>query len=144
LERIGTSRYGLIARLSGHDFRFHKIGRDGSGKADASATGESVDFVWGVLVELDGEEMATLDRFEPGYDRSLVEVAVPGQEDWCAVHTYLARPAAVDPSKLPFSWYRQLIVAGGTARGLPEEYLAGIAAMPARADERTQTGPGIC
>ena len=95
-------------------------------------------------MELDDEKMSTLDRFEPGSDRSLVGVALSGLDDQCVADTYLARRAAVDPSNLPFAWYRRLVVAGGTARGLPEEYLAGIAARPARKDGQRHAAGGAC
>ena len=135
LGRVATARYDRIARLPGHDFRFHKRGRDASGKADAFPTGSQSDAVWGVLVGLNETELSTLDNFEPGYDRLVLEVELPADGSMCRASVYIAQPAAVDASLLPFSWYRQLVVAGGAARGLPDEYLARIAAMPVGSDQ---------
>ena len=103
--RAPSARYGSIARLSGHEFRFHKQGRDGSGKANAYRTGSSVDAVWGVLVELEAGDMAILDRFEPRYERVLVDVETTDQHTRPAL-SYFARPHAIDPAVLPFAWYR--------------------------------------
>jgi hypothetical protein len=136
MERVFSARYDRIARLPGHDFRFHKHGRDGSGKADACATGLPDHAVWGTLVELDAGELATLDRYEPGYDRSVLEVEVPEGGNRRQAHVYVARPAVVDPAMVPFVWYREMVVTGGAARGLPDEYVARIAAMPARTDPK--------
>lgn len=144
LERVASARYDRVARLAGHDFRFQKIGRDGSGKADAYPTGSSDDAVWGALVEVVDAELVALDQFEPGYDRREVEVELPDEGEWRRAYTYLARPAFVDSSRLPFRWYRQLVVAGGLARSLPDGYLDRIAALPARVNEPSEPGNAVC
>jgi len=117
-RRITPVSYNRIARLPGHDFRFHKHGQDDSGKADAFATGSPDDAVWGVLVEVDAPRLATLDRYEPGYDRVLLEVEIPEDGSRCFAQTYVAQPTVIDRAMLPFAWYRRLIIAGGAARGL--------------------------
>ena len=130
LHRIPAARYEGIARLSGHVLRFHKIGRDGSGKADAPATGRVDDVVWGALVRLTDEDLARLDAFEPGYNRRTVRVEASPEEIPREVVTYLARPESIDPARRPFGWYRDLVVDGGRARGLPLRYLNAIADLP--------------
>lgn len=144
IERVPSARYDRIARLSGHDLRFHKHGKDGSGKADAYATGSSDHAVWGTLVEVPAGDWATLDGHEPGYDRLVVEVELPGAGTRCRAHTYVAQPAVIDSSMMPFVWYREMVVGGGIARGLPDHYLARIAAVPARSDPRSPTDRGKC
>ena len=141
--RVASARYDSVARLSGHEFRFHKQGKDGSGKADAFWTGSPDDAVWGVLVELEAEDLAILDRFEPRYERRMIELETAGQSNRAA-HSYFARPTAVDPSVLPFAWYRRLVVEGGAARGLPDAYLAAIAALPARSGPEPLVRAGEC
>ena len=57
--------------LPGHSLRFHKAGRDGSGKCDAFLTGNPRDRVMGALFELCPEQKPDLDRVEGlgrGYD----------------------------------------------------------------------------
>lgn len=131
LERVPSARFDGIARLPGYTLRFHKIGRDGSGKADAYATGKDDDVVWGALVRLPGEDWSLLDGYEPGYDRLVVNVEVSDSATPMPVATYVARPESIDPARKPFTWYRQLIVEGGAARGLPAAYLRRIAGRPA-------------
>jgi hypothetical protein len=52
-RRLGT------AVLESHDLRFHKAGKDGSGKCDVVHTG-GAECVYGVLYEIDAER----DRLE--------------------------------------------------------------------------------
>lgn len=143
-ERIGSAPFDRIARLTGHELRFHKRGRDGSGKADAYATGSPDHAVWGALVELDTRQLATLDRHEPGYGRLVVEVELSEDDLRSPAHVYIAHPAAVDPSAVPFTWYREMVVAGGAARGLPNHYLARIAAIPAQPGLETPPLQEMC
>lgn len=143
-ERVSSARFNRIARLSGHDFRFHKQGRDGSGKADAYPTGSPDHAVWGALVELEAAQLAILDRYEPGYQRLTLEVEPVGEGNRRRAQVYVAQPAVVDPATVPFARYRDMVVAGGTARGLPNDYLARIAAMPARVDRDSAFNRGIC
>lgn len=130
MERISSAPYAGVGGLAGYSFRFHKIGVDGSAKADAFRTGNPDDVVWGVLVEVDGDQLAVLDRFEPRYDRVEVDLALPERTDPAIAYTYVARLDAIDPSRLPFAWYQRLVVDGGAARGLPGAYLQDIAGRP--------------
>ena len=51
-------------RLPGYALRFHKRGRDGSGKADAFFTGRGQDVVCGVVYELSPADKVALDLAE--------------------------------------------------------------------------------
>ena len=142
LERIGATPYDGVARLAGYSFRFHKLGRDGSGKANAFQTGEPDDVVWGVIVEVDADQLGLLDRFEPRYDRVEVDLWRPGRTSPTVANTYVAQPSAVDPTLLPFAWYKKLVVDGGAARGLPSGYLKTIAGLPSQ-HENLQLPTGV-
>jgi gamma-glutamylcyclotransferase (GGCT)/AIG2-like uncharacterized protein YtfP len=144
LERVSTASYEGIGRLAGHALRFHKIGRDGSGKADAFATGLAGDAVWGALVRVTDEDLARLDRFEPGYDRREVTIKVPYRGDVRSVTTYFARQESIDPVRRPYAWYRRMIVQGGTRRGLPADYLRWVAAQPATKDPTNPYSGTVC
>ncbi len=50
--------------LEKYDLRFHKHGKDGSGKCDAYYTGKSFDVVIGVLYEILKSEKVVLDEAE--------------------------------------------------------------------------------
>jgi hypothetical protein len=105
--------------------RFHKKGRDGSGKADAFFTDSDTDRVWGVVYAMTSDEKIRLDRFEGlgrDYIENPIEVRVPGG----AVHQawiYRAGADYVDPTRRPFSWYLRLCVVGARQHGLPSDYV---------------------
>ena len=95
-------------RLPGHALRWHKLGRDGSGKCDVIVvdTGSTA-VVWGVLYRIDCAEKADLDRIEGlgvGYDEHEVVVATEAGE--VAARTYRAR------DRVP--WIRRCVRGGGT------------------------------
>lgn len=129
--RVPSARFVSIGWLAGHDLRFHKRGRDGSGKGDAQGTSSPHDTVWGAIAEVAADDLRRLDEIEgvgSGYDRVEVGVAVPGGETATA-HTYRASASFVDPALRPFGWYLDLVVRGAQARGLPGAYIDRIAAV---------------
>ena len=121
--------------LDHHDLRFHKRGRDGSGKCDAFFTGLDSDSVHGVLFEIAVHEKRALDRIEglgAGYDEKQVSVR---SRDGVRVSatTYVATDIAAQLS--PFSWYLQHVIVGAREAPLPEQYLRRkILAVEAMAD----------
>lgn len=137
-DRVPSARPLGPAFLSGHVLRFHKRGfRDGSGKADASASAVSDAGVWGVVYEIDPGEKANLDRAEgmgSGYDEKQVLVTDTdgvGHRAWM----YCANPSAIDLAAVPFAWYLELVRAGAEEHGLPEDYTrARIASRPTHPD----------
>lgn len=134
--RIRSARVLTVARLEGHALRFHKRGRDGSAKADAWSSGDPHDAVWGVVYELGRADKAALDRIEGvdhGYlDREVRLVTMSG--DAVVAGVYEAQPSHVDPTLVPFTWYRDFVLHGAVQHGLPADYLAGIRAVEAIED----------
>lgn len=123
------------AALEGHAMRFHKRGRDGSGKCDATWTGRPGDVVLGMLYRLSAADVATLDRREgagDGYEARAVRVR--SGDDVVAAFTYLAVPSAVDPALTPWDWYKALVVAGARHHRFPADYVRAIDAVPSRPD----------
>ncbi len=134
-ERVGAVTPVAIGSLVRHVLRFHKIGRDGSGKANAFATGQADDAVWGMVYELSPHAKRRLDRFEglgTEYLESEVSVAVAGGELRATV--YRAHPLRIDATLLPFDWYHRLVLQGARAHGLPADYTATLARAPVRVD----------
>lgn len=132
--RIGSARVIGVAALSGHVLRFHKRGRDGSGKGDAFWTGNGDDLVRGVLFEVTEADMCVLDRHEGrgnGYAREEVRVEMAGGASVTAL-TYQA--TWIDPMRQPYHWYKHHVLAGAREHGLPEAYIGAIAATPSLAD----------
>jgi gamma-glutamylcyclotransferase len=127
--RVGRVETIAVGRLAAHSLRFHKIGRDGSGKADAFYTGRADDAVYGVVYAIDDRAKQKLDRIE-GLGREYVEKAVTVSTDGGDVVTnvYCAHPDRIDESLLPFDWYLSFVLDGARGHGLPHAYVDRVAA----------------
>ncbi len=127
-----------IATLRGRVLKFHKAGKDGSAKCDASLTGHSRDAVLGVLYRIRNHDLATLDRIEgrgTGYERHALTVTDSSGRNMAA-ETYIA--THIDSALQPFSWYLEHVLQGALATGLPDDYVAAIRAVPAVMDPDRQ------
>ncbi len=103
--------------------------RTGTGVADIlAAPGESV---WGVLYEIDDEQLAAIDEKEGNgwaYQRRLLDVRLRDGGSEHAAHVY----AVITPDAAhvaPSEEYLELIRAAALSRGLPQSYLAGLDAL---------------
>jgi gamma-glutamylcyclotransferase (GGCT)/AIG2-like uncharacterized protein YtfP len=113
------------ARLRRYSLRFHKLGRDGSGKCDASYTGCRTDLVHGVVYRVARRDLRTLDRAEDagrGYRCERVTVDFGGRRR--LVVTYTALPAAIRAGRFPFDWYLGFVARGARHHGLPGAYVS--------------------
>ncbi len=133
------------AVLEDHALAFSKIGNEGSGKATiVERTGEAA---FGVVFTLDVAERDLLDRFEGrgnGYDRiDDCAVRLLKADATVSACTYKAPPAFRDASLLPFDWYHALVIAGARQHGLPEDYVARLAAVPYRPDPDRSRPSGV-
>ena len=100
------------AWLPGYALRWHKRGRDGTGKCNVvQEAGSSVP---GAVYEIPEAEMADLDRIEGGYARVAVSLEGHG-EAW----TYITLPDYVDESVVPTTAYLALVRDGRAWHGLP-------------------------
>ena len=122
-----------VATLKGHRLAFHKRGADGSGKADARATGSVQDRVYGVVFRVDVAELTDLDGFERGYARRWVRVSMSGAGTTRAF-CYEALETHVEPGLRPFDWYRDIVVTGAREHGLPSGYVRSLIEHPTIAD----------
>jgi len=124
-QRTPSCRALGIARLAGYTLRFHKRGRDGSGKGNAFLTGNPDDEVWGVVYSLAAEEKASLDQAESlgcGYNvvtQSLGLLAGAVHE----VFFYVADSAYIDHALWPYTWYKNLVIEGARIHRLPSAYI---------------------
>lgn len=109
--------------LSGHDLRFHKSSKDGSGKCDAYSTKNELDIIYGVLFKIDPKEMPALDKAEGlglGYDQKEITVTDSDGSLVTAV-TYVA--TNIDNNKKPYSWYVNHVLVGAKEASLPLKYI---------------------
>jgi gamma-glutamylcyclotransferase len=119
------------ARLSGFALVCDKPGADGSAKANLRA--DASDEVWGVLYRLQEAQLDALDRFEGGYLRVTVEVALADGDELRAV-TYRSERSIADVHA--FDWYRALLIEGAHEHGLPGHAISRLEALPSVPDPR--------
>ena len=123
-RRIGGFEVLAVAALPRHSLRFHKRGRDGSGKADAFFTGLKSDQLFGVLYRIPTDAKQALDKIEQAgkeYHGRQQKVMAGGQRE--TAYLYMADPQYVDETLKPLDWYKRLVVEGAVHHGLPEAYV---------------------
>lgn len=131
--RLGVCESLGAASLRGYSLRFHKRGRDGSGKCDAFHTGTLSDVLYGVVYRLNHAQRQALDEYEgPGYVTR--DVPVRTRSGILTAYTYVAKQAHVDVGLEPFVWYKALVVAGARAHDLPTRYLETLSSIAAVSD----------
>lgn len=122
-----------FATASGFVVRFHKIGADGSGKCTLVAMAGESEGAHGVLYDVSDADCARLDRVEGvhtgGYVRRSVELRLADDRTATAM-TYVAGARYFDASRVPFDWYRDLVVAGAIEHGLPASYVEELMRAP--------------
>ena len=131
-RRCPSARFRGAAAIDGYRLVFHKIGRDGTAKADFVEDGASV--LHGALCRIAGEDEPSLDRAEgrgTGYRRIGVEVYAAGERT--PAETY--RALRVDDSLLPFDWYVGYVIAGAREHGLPAEWIRDLEQHPVIVDD---------
>lgn len=133
-ERCPSAKPLGIAELIGFDLRWHKRSVDGSGKCDIVAASTPEARVLGVLYEIASQEKPALDRAEGlgnGYGEIEVEVISEGSP----VRAKAYQATTTQQDLKPYSWYRELVVAGAKEHGLPAAYIAQLEMAPAKADQ---------
>jgi len=128
LARAPQARVVAVGAVAGHLLRWHKIGRDGSGKCDAWASGDDEDVVWGAVYEMPAGDKRALDRFEglgEHYVEKTVRVRTPEGRDLDAA-IYVATPRWIREGARPWCWYRDHVLTGARQHGLPEDYVAAL------------------
>ena len=138
--RTPSARALGVGRLMHHTLRWHKLGRDGSGKCDVEPArishqvtkrlGEKCglarpsDVVWGVLFAVSWAEKPALDAAEGlgiGYFEKEVRIVTDDGE--CRALTYHANPDRIDSTLRPRDWYKDYVVRGAREHGLPSHYV---------------------
>ncbi|MCK5640712.1 MAG: gamma-glutamylcyclotransferase [Gammaproteobacteria bacterium] len=132
LERVSSARTHFVASLKAYDLRFHKLGQDGSGKANAFYTGEESDVLHGVVYKIHREHKPLLDRFEGGYETHQVEVH-DGEQSIDAF-IYIAPAHPLDDTLVPYHWYQAYVTVGAEQHQLCPHYIERLKSHPAMPD----------
>ena len=142
-RRVGRCEWLEPAQLPGHQFRFHKRGKDLSGKADAFYTGSSQDQIWGALAVLSERAKYLLDGYEglgSGYREKAVQ-AVTSEGTRHQALIYVAMDEYIDDRLKPFDWYQHYVLIGAAEHALPAPYvdvIRGYQAVPDEDPDRRQ------
>ena len=133
VQRVPSARLIDTARVPGFDLRFHKKSIDGSAKCDiVEAASEIHVAVFEILLE----EKPLLDKVEGlgiGYDE--MQIAVPGAGNcW----TYTAAESHVDPTLIPYTWYKAMVLLGCEFNNFPDRYTQKVREVEDQRDQDRQ------
>lgn len=123
LARVPSATVVSNATLAKHQLKYHKIGKDGSGKCNIYENGKTRSDVYGVIFDIDENEKKLLDIIEGlgyGYEQKEVNVC-SSSGDIVNVFTYYA--IKIDENLEPFSWYLEHVARGAKENNLPKEYI---------------------
>lgn len=139
-NRVKSHKILGVGYILRHSLRFHKIGQDTSGKADAFFTGSQDDLTWGVVGELDTSDKEILDEIEGlgnGYNLKTVEVKLNNNRIMEA-QLYAADKEFINQDMKPFDWYKEFVYRGALENELPDSYIKSIEAIRHICDENAQ------
>ncbi|MDW8404339.1 gamma-glutamylcyclotransferase family protein [Chloroflexus sp.] len=126
-SRVPSAQVIGRARLEDWRLVFNKRSRDGSAKANLTAS--LGDTTWGVLYEVDAQDLNKLDKIEGGYQRISVQICKPDGEKVTAA-TYVSTD--VVDNQTAYEWYKNMVIAGAREHGLPQDYIAYLEGFPSQ------------
>ena len=132
-RRTPSAKFYKVISLKGYKLKFHKIGRDGSGKCNISFTNNINDIVYGIVYEIEDHDIKYLDEAEGlghGYIKKFLYLDDIKEE----IFFYIAQNEFIDDSLRPYSWYKAFVLEGAKYFGLPNDYIKAIEAIEAIED----------
>ena len=117
-KRAPSTKLLGYAKIRDHQLVFNKISRDGSGKANIVESNSSV--VFGVLFDIEEQDILRLDDYEKGYDKQDITV-IDHDERPLNAFTYIS--TQVKEGLIPFDWYLEMILQGAIENKLPKYYV---------------------
>ncbi|MDI1361285.1 gamma-glutamylcyclotransferase family protein [Methylotenera sp.] len=134
-ERVPSARVVGVIELSGYQLVFHKQSNDDSGKCLLSKTLDILCKIYVVLYEFDISHKAALDEAEGignGYDEELMSVTLDGSD--YRAYIYMASITHINSALIPYTWYKNLVIAGARFHNFPVDYIESIESVPSRED----------
>jgi gamma-glutamylcyclotransferase len=125
-DRSLSARALSPAKLKGYRLVINKKSKDGSGKANLMKS--EGDEVWGVLYEMDENDLVNLDRHEGGYRRECFELWTDAGKTVKAF-AYISSKLT---NSLPTYEYKMLLVNGAREHGLPATYVGFLEQLPSQ------------
>jgi len=132
-HRTPSAKFYKVISLKGYKLKFHKIGRDGSGKCNMFFTGAINDIVYGVVYDIDKGDIKYLDEVEgvgQGYIKKHLYIKRITEE----IFFYIAQDEFIDNSLKPYSWYKDFVLEGAKYFSLPSYYIKEIEKITAIQD----------
>ena len=124
VRRVPSARWLGSARVPDMALRFHKRGKDGSGKCNVVAGDGEVHVA---VYEFETAEKPLLDHIEGlGHGYEAASLAVTG---FGTCFTYTAADTHINETLDPFGWYKQLVLLGWEFNGFPNGYVEQIRAV---------------
>jgi hypothetical protein len=123
-RRVSSARWLGSARVPDLELRFHKRGKDGSGKCNIVAGDGEVHVA---VYEFETAEKWKLDGIEGlgrGYEEAALAVTGFG-----TCFTYMAADTHINEALEPFGWYKRLVLLGCEFNGFPAAYIERIRAI---------------
>ena len=130
LERIPLASKHCVATLHQHRLRWHKSGKDRSGKCDIEFTGSTADQVYGVIYQMTHLEKLELDVYEGagiGYERRQINVTTL---HGALIDAFTYYALEIDHLLQPYHWYKEHVVRGALEHEFPPHYVEHIRATP--------------
>lgn len=130
LERIPRTSKHCIATLDRHRLRWHKNGKDRSGKCNIEFTDRAKDQVYGVVYRMTQDEKLQLDIYEGagiGYERRDVQVTAVNGE---AIEAFTYYALEIDELMQPYHWYKEHVLRGAMEHDFPSHYVEHIRSAP--------------
>ena len=133
--RVPSARAIGVVEMPGYLLAFHKRSIDGSGKCLIYTEPGQRHKIYGVLYEFDAREKEALDKAEgkgSGYCEQLIQLPLNGET--YTPYVYVAQSTHIDPSLVPYHWYKSLVLVGARYHGLPADYITAIEAALSKPD----------
>ena len=134
-QRVPSATPIGVVSMPGKRLAFHKRSDDGSGKCLFYELESTEDTMYGVAYEIDMAEKPILDDLEglnKGYNEQQVSVTLNGATHHSLV--YVAASTHINPTLVPYTWYKDMVVLGARYHGLPADYIAKIESVVAVPD----------
>lgn len=123
-RRVSSASNAGRASLARNKMVFNKKSADGSGKVNLIESNEGI--VWGVLYEINHDDLQILDQYEVGYHR--IGVCVFAEKTPLTAFTHFSTTLTDRPA--PYRWYKDLVLKGAIEHGLPDDYLGYLNNIP--------------
>ncbi len=120
--RTPSAKFYKVISLKKYKLKFHKLGKDGSGKCNIFFTGDKKDRVYGIIYDIKDQEIKQLDMFERGYKKKFLYLEEIKEE----IFFYFATREFINDSLKPYNWYKEFVLEGAKHFNLPRKYITTI------------------